>query len=140
MNTEPGRPLTPMEVINGALGFFFLVVIQPAVVGFVFLVGTPASLFGEPTFALSGPREQCALATALLAFLAMFTLRFGIRTRLMIYGLMGAAYALALCGLIGVFRPGLAFAFAGLGLGIIVLSVVNLQWFRFLFGPRTSAR
>lgn len=129
-----------MEVINGALGFFFLVVIQPAAVGFVFLVGAPASLFGEPTFEMSGPREQCALVTALLVFLSMFTLRFGIRTRLMIYGLMGAAYALTLCGLIGLFRPGLAFAFAGLGLGIILLSVVNLQWFRFLFGPRKSTR
>ncbi|WP_305759780.1 hypothetical protein [Brevundimonas sp.] len=129
-----------MEVINGALGFFFLVVIQPAAVGFMFLVGAPASLFGEPTFEISGPREQCALATALLVFLAMFSLQFGIRTRLTIYGLMAAAYAIALCGLIGLFRPGLAFAFASLGLGFIALTVINLQWFRFLFGPRKMAR
>ena len=129
-----------MEVINGALGFFFLVIIQPAAVGFMFLVGAPASLFGEPTFELSGPREQCALATSFLVCLAMFTLRFGIRTKLLVYGLMGAAYAIALCGLIGLFRPGLAFAFAGVGFGIIAVAIINLQWFRFLFGPRKTAR
>lgn len=129
-----------MEVVHGVLGFSFLAVFQSVVIGFLFFLGAPASVFGETAFAISEPRGQSALATILLVLLASLTLPLGIRKRLVGYGLVSVVYAVALCWLTGSFRLELASAFAGLGLGLIVLSIVNLYWQRLLWGPRQGLR
>ena len=129
-----------MEVVHGALGFGFLALLQPTVLGFLFYFAAPTSVFGEPNFAVLEPRGLSALATALLVFLTLLSPLIGLRVRLAAYGLMTTSFVLALCWLTDAFRPGLALAFAGLALGLIVSTDLNRRMARWLVGPRGTAR